>query len=172
MSRLALILFLAMSAQYAVAEVTASAADGFSLSIVMTSKASPAQAFEAFAAVNKWWDPDHSYSGDVANLSLQLRPRGLLIETLPAGGFVRHLEVAYVKPGVEVRLLGGLGPLQGMGLHGALSMFFKPHPQGSEITMLYNVSGFSAQSLADLAPVVDAVQTAQMKRLVAYANSI
>ena len=35
-----------------------------------------------------------------------------------------HMRIGFVDPGVQLRMLGGLGPLQGMGLHGALDWMF------------------------------------------------
>ena len=154
------------------AEVTAAGPGGFNLKLVGHSKSSPEQAYEAFGAIEKWWDASHSYSGEAANLSLNLEPGGMFFETLPGGGFVEHLSVVHTNPGKEVRLLGGLGPLQAMGLHGALTMQFKPHEKGCEIVMLYNVSGYSAQGLEGLAAIVDRVQAGQLERLVAYADTL
>jgi hypothetical protein len=153
-------------------EVQAVGATGFSLELSAVTRATPAQAFRAFTEIHKWWDPSHSYSGDADNLSLVLEPGGAFLERLPDGGFVEHLQLVYLDPGKEVRLLGGLGPLQGMGLHGALTFQFKPAAGGCQIIMLYNVSGFSGQGLETLAPVVDTVQKGQLERLATYADSI
>jgi hypothetical protein len=165
-------LFLASMANCTQAEVLAAGANGFKLKVVTTSSASPEHAYLAFTQIEKWWDPDHTYSGDAANLTLTIQPGGAFVEALPGVGFVTHMELVYALPGQEIRLLGGLGPLQAMGLHGALTIQFKPHAKGSEITMLYNVSGFSEQGLQDLAPIVDRVQAGQMQRHAAYADSM
>lgn len=156
----------------AAAEVVAAGPEGFSLKVVTTSTARPEQAYQAFAAISQWWDPAHSYSGDATTLSLQFQVGGGFLERLPKGGFVEHLRVVYVSPGKEIRLLGGLGPLQAMGLHGAMTVQFKPLAAGCEINMLYNVSGFTAQGLVELASVVDRVQQGQMERHASYSNSL
>jgi hypothetical protein len=154
------------------AEVIAASAGGFSLRIENLSKAAPRQAYEAFVAIGEWWDPSHSYSGDTANLSLELKPGGVFLETLNDGGFVKHLEVTYLNPGKEIRLLGGLGPLQPMAIHGAMTIQFLPAGDGSRIVMIYNVSGFSDTGLETLAPIVDQVQGGQMRRHADYANRL
>lgn len=154
------------------AEVVAAGVTGFSLKVVTTSTASAEQAYLAFTRIDKWWNPDHTYSGDAANLTLSIKPGGALIEALPGVGFATHMQLVYVLPGQEIRLLGGLGPLQSMGVTGAMTVQFKPHGKGSEITMLYNVSGFSGQGLRALAPIVDGVQAGQMRRHAAYADSL
>ena len=161
-------LILAFITNVTQAEVLATGANGFNLKVVTTSSARPEQAYLAFTQIDKWWDPAHTYSGDAANLTLTITPGGAFVEALSGVG----LELAYVLPGEEIRLLGGLGPLQPMGLHGALTIQFKAHAKGSEITMLYNVSGFSEQGPQSLAPIVDRVQAGQMQRHAAYADTL
>ncbi len=157
----------------AFAEVLAASPQGFSLKIRTHTKAAPALAYDAFVQIGQWWHPDHSYSGDAGNLSLQLTPGGAFLEKLPSGGFVKHMELVYADPGKEIRLLGGLGPLQSMGLDGALSVSFEPAEQGgTTVTMTYNVSGFTPGGLEGLAPIVDSVQREQMERHAAYADSL
>ncbi len=163
---------LLLMAQFAQAEIVSSGETGFSLKVVVTSRASAEDAYLAFTQIDRWWDPNHTYTGDAANLTLNLRPGGNFVETLPGIGFVTHLELAYVEPGSEIRLLGGLGPLQPMGAHGAMTVTFRDIEGGSEITMLYNVVGYSAEGMKKFAPVVDAVQAQQMRRLATYANSL
>lgn len=154
----------------AAAEVVAAGRNGFSLRIETVSQAPANVSYEAFLAIERWWDVAHSYSGDAANLSLSAAPGGAFLETLADGGFVRHLDVVYVKPGREIRLLGGLGPLQPMGLDGAMTIQFLSFGKGSKTIMTYNVSGFSPQGLQELAPVVDRVQAGQMQRHAGYAD--
>lgn len=172
MRGLTVFVVLLLCAGFARAEVIASGPTGFSLKVVTTSEASPEEAYLAFTRIEKWWDPAHTYSGDAANLSLSLKPGGAFVEALPGVGFATHLELVYVLPGQEIRLLGGLGPLQPMGVHGALTVQFKPHPRGSEIIMLYNVSGFYDKGLDTLAAIVDQVQAGQMQRHASYADSL
>lgn len=152
------------------AEVTAAGRSGFSLRIETVNQASPEVAYEAFTAVERWWDPAHSYSGKSENLSLSVTPGGAFVEKLDNGGFVTHLDVVYADPGKEIRLTGGLGPLQPMGLDGAMTVQFEAFGKGSKTIMTYNVSGFSPQGLQELAPVVDSVQAGQMRRHAAYAD--
>jgi uncharacterized protein YndB with AHSA1/START domain len=156
----------------AAAEVQAASLGGFSLRIENLSKAAPELAYEAFTQIQRWWNPAHTYSGKAENLSLDVAPGGAFLEKLDNGGFVRHLEVVYAQPGREIRLLGGLGPLQPMGLHGALSIQFEPAGDGSRIIMIYNVAGFSQAGLEGLAPIVDSVQAEQMQRHAAYADRL
>jgi len=157
-------------AQPAVAEVVAAARNGFSLKIKTLSQAAPALSYQAFADIARWWDMAHSYGGEAEALSIDLAPGGAMLETLSGGGFVRHLEVVYANPGEELRLLGGLGPLQPMGVQGAMNIQFQPYGSGSKTVLTYNVSGYSAQGLVELAPIVDRVIAGQMQRHAAYAD--
>jgi len=156
--------------QLSVADVLSASREGFSLRVETLSQASPEVSYKAFTAIERWWDPAHSYGGVADMLSLDVSPGGAFLEKLPDGGFVKHLEVVYAQPGKEIRLLGGLGPLQPMGLTGALTVQFEAYGRGSKTIMFYNVSGFAATGLENLAPIVDAVQSAQMQRHATYAD--
>ncbi len=156
----------------AIADVLAATGEGFSLRIVTMCLATPEESYKAFTEIQRWWDPAHTYSGVASNLSLDVSPGGAFLEKLPEGGFVKHLEVVYAAPGKELRLLGGLGPLQSMGVHGAMTIQFEEFGRGSRTVVLYNVSGFAETGLENLAPVVDAVQSAQMIRHAAHAERV
>lgn len=166
---LALLLGALLSAA-AAAEVTSAGRTGFSLRIETLNQASPELSYEAFTNIARWWDVAHSYGGKSENLSLSLTPGGAFLEKLDNGGFVKHLEVVYANPGKEIRFLGGLGPLQPMGLHGAMTIQFEPYGKGSKTIMTYTVTGYSSQGLQELAGVVDKVQAGQMQRHAAYAD--
>lgn len=170
MRRLLTLLACALLPATAFAEVTSAGRAGFTLRIETLNQASPALSYEAFTAIERWWDPAHSYGGKSENLSLSVTPGGAFLEKLDNGGFVKHLEVVYANPGKEIRLLGGLGPLQPMGLHGAMTVQFEPFGKGSKTIMTYAVTGYSQQGLQELAGVVDKVQASQMQRHAAYAD--
>ncbi len=172
MRKLWVLLLLACCPTGALAEVVAASAGGFSLRIETPTRSTPTQAYDAFLAIERWWDPEHSYTGQAENLSLDVSPGGAFLERLDDGGFVVHLSLVYAKPGRELRFLGGLGPLQGMGLGGTMTILFEATDDGSQAVMLYNVSGFAAGGLEGLAPIVDRVQTGQMARFAAYADSL
>jgi uncharacterized protein YndB with AHSA1/START domain len=115
-------------------------------------------------SIGQWWSRDHTWSGDAANMALDLQ-RGALIEKLADGGFVRHLEIVFYQPGSLLRLAGGLGPLQGMGLNGALTFSTMEGDGKTQLELTYNVSGFAPEGFEKLAPVVDQVLSAQVERL-------
>lgn len=152
------------------ADIIDSAPHGFTSVHDVTIKASPDRVFTAMTSeVSKWWDPDHSYSGDAGNLSMQLEAGGCFCERLADGGIVEHLRVVFVRPGSLLRLSGGLGPLQTMGAAG--SMEFRLEARGEGETLLkykYVVGGYYADGLNSVAEPVDQVQLGQLLRLKRY----
>src|SRR3712207_5341230 len=95
MKRLAL-LVAALGASPASAEVVSSHPTGFHVRHKVTVAAAPPAAFANFAAIGRWWNPDHSYSGKASALSLDAKSGGCFCETLPTGG-VEHMRVAHVN---------------------------------------------------------------------------
>lgn len=152
------------------AEVVATADGGFQIKIVRTSKAEVDQVDHAIIhGVGSWWDSAHTFSANAHNLSIDLENRRFH-EALPGGGFVTHLEIAHYNPGEQIRFIGGLGPLQEMGLHGALTIQWKESEGRTVVTLSYNVSGYSPGGLKTLAPVVDAMLKEQVDRLCAHCD--
>ncbi len=149
------------------AEVVSTSASGFVLQHSVEVAAEPFKAYRAAVRdIRRWWDPEHTYSGRSANLSLQASAGGCLCERLDGGGSVQHLQVVYVQPGQTLRLIGGLGPLQGLASQGALTWQFKALDGGrTRIGWSYRVTGLDASTAASLAPVVDEVIGIQVARL-------
>jgi hypothetical protein len=117
--------------------------------------------------VHAWWDAANSYSGDAANFYLEPRALGCFCEKLPGGGSIAHMQVVYVEPGAVLRMLGGLGPLQGMGATGAVEFRLSAAADGARVEYRYHVTGFGAESMAE---PVDGVQLGQFERLKRYAE--
>lgn len=116
----------------------------------------------------QWWNAAHSYSGDAANFQLDARPGGCFCEELPDGG-VEHMRVVFVRENLELRMSGGLGPLQAMGVAGAMSFVLKSAEAGSTLLdYKYSVTGAGGESLAS---AVDRVQLDQLERLKRYAET-
>lgn len=152
------------------AKVAARDAGGFVISHQLTLAGSPERVYTALTdEIDRWWDADHSYSGQSENLSLDARAGGCFCERLPNGGSVEHMRVVFASPGRLLRLVGGLGPLQGMGASG--SMDFSLRAAGDAATHLefrYLVSGYAPDGLGDIADPVDAVLANQLARLAEY----
>ena len=146
------------------ADVTAISEHGFSLSHEVTTSLDSAAAYELLATPSAWWDMDHSYTGEAANLSLDARAGGCFCETLDDGGSVEHLRVVYAQPGVSLRLSGGLGPLQALGVAGAMTWTVEATDDGSTVRFDYTVGGFIDGDFGDWAPAVDGVVSGQLDR--------
>jgi hypothetical protein len=122
----------------------------------------------AYAAVThpeKWWNGEHSYSGDASNMTLEAAAGGCWCEKLPAGGSVQHMRVIAAIPGALLRLSGGLGPLQAQPMTGVMSWSFKDDPAGgSVIDLKYRLAG-SSDLPGNWPQAVNGVLGGQMQRL-------
>jgi hypothetical protein len=167
------VLFLALiaSASPAAAEVVSASSNGFEVRQTVNLVVPPADAFDAFRNIGAWWDPEHTYSGDAANLSLALVPGGCFCERLPKGGGVEHMRMAYIEPGKHVVLTGALGPLLYEAVTGVMDVQVKTIAGGAQLTLDYKAAGFAKGGADKLAAAVDSVLAAQMKRYRAYATS-
>ena len=167
-----LMMLLVVAAAPATAEVVKSSANGFEVRETVPLVIPPDAAFKAFGQLSQWWDPEHTYSGDSANLRLDLVPGGCFCERIPkSGGGVEHMHVAYVEPGKRVVMTGALGPLLYEATSGVMDVEIKTIAGGSQLTLDYKVAGFANGGADKLAAAVDGVLSGQMKRYRTYATS-
>lgn len=166
--RPALVLGALLASVPALAEVVEKSPGGFSVRTSFVVPGTPEAAYQAVVRLPEWWEKDHTYSGDSKNLSLAPVPGGCWCEALPGGG-VQHGTVALAWPGRTLRVIGGLGPLQALGVSGAMTWQFEKAAEGTTVTFTYVVGGHAAGGLEALAPLVDGVLMAQMKAFQAYA---
>lgn len=145
-------------------------ASGFLVTHRLEVKAAPKQVFEAIGRVDKWWNAEHSYSGNAANLSLELRAGGCFCERWD-GGSVQHAQVVYVSKDAVVRLLGGLGPLQQRAVNGVLTFAVATVESKTVLTVTYRVAGSPDVGLEKSAGPVDHVIGEAATRLVAFVES-
>lgn len=154
------------------AEVTSVNASGFALAFEQAVEAPADEIYTAMTEIDSWWHPSHSWEGKAENLYLDVRIGGCFCEKLANGGFAEHLHLAYAAPGKEIRLTGGLGPLQGMGMGGAMVWSISPAGDGNKVRWTYNVHGHGTEeSMKGLAPIVDSVQQQAFDRLIRYVES-
>lgn len=148
------------------AEVLDSNESGFIIEMSATVEQSQEASYQQFMRVNEWWDGNHSWFGSADNFVLEAKVGGCFCE-IKGKQQALHMTVSFINPNEEVRMLGGLGPLQMMGVHGAMSFKFEAiNDTTTKITHRYVVTGFSGQKLNTLAPIVDQVQAGQLARLV------
>jgi hypothetical protein len=163
MKKYVLLLVLALNAH---ADVLSSGPNGFEINIERTAMVDAQTAYAQFLRVDEWWHPEHTWFGDASGLYIEPNVGGCFCEKSTDKAAL-HMTVSYIVPGKEVRMVGGLGPLQMMGVHGGMSWrFVAVGDSETKIIQHYQVSGFAKDGLAGLAPVVDQVQTLQHERLV------
>lgn len=163
------VLVLASLCHTALAAVKDATAGGFT---VENTEVVPVDADTAWKAlvqdVDRWWPKDHSWWGQASKLSIDPRAGGCFCEIAGARQ-AQHMTVTFVDPGKTLRMIGGLGPLQGMGLSGALEFRLAPADGGgTRVTLFYRAGGYSPDDIGKFAPVVDKVQAQQLGGLAAY----
>jgi hypothetical protein len=147
------------------ADVTASGEDHFTVRHAFSTQAAPARVYQRMTAVGEWWNPEHSWSGEAANLYMDATPGGCFCERLPDGGGVEHLRIIYLAPQREIRFEGALGPLQPLAVTGRMTWSIEPADEGSTVTFLYRASGHVEGGLDGIASAVDSVIGEQAQRL-------
>ena len=73
------LIVLSMIASPAAAEVVSSSANGFHVRETVQMVVPTDRAYAAFSRLPEWWNKEHTYSGDSANLSLALTAGGVAI---------------------------------------------------------------------------------------------
>jgi len=151
------------------AEVKDATPSGFTVENAIKVPVEPMKAWKALVDdVGRWWPKDHTWWGAESVLSIEPRAGGCFCER-KGEQQAQHLLVVFADPGKLLRLTGGLGPLQGMGLSGVLEFRLAPADGGgTTITMYYRAGGYTPDDLSKLAPVVDGVQALQLGGLAAF----
>ena len=147
------------------AEVAQSSSTSFVITQSVAIAAPIDRTWATLRSPQKWWDKEHTYSGDSANLYLDSQATGCFCEKLPGKGSVEHGHIVYVEPPRALRLRAALGPLQPEGVDGALTITLEPDGAGTKLTLTYVVGGFARAGLDTLAPKVDEVLALQMTHL-------
>jgi hypothetical protein len=149
-------------------------ANGFVVRHVAQVSATPEETWAVLVKPSVWWDSDHTWSGDAANLTLDARAGGCFCEVLPnesspkatPRGSVEHMRVIYVERGRALRMSGALGPLQSDAAIGTLTVQLKPDGKGgTQVLLEYVVGGFTRTPFEKLAPAVDGMLGGQLQRL-------
>lgn len=151
------------------AEVLDQSASGFTLQQKIEVPVSRDRAWAALVNdVGLWWPADHTWWGDARKLSIEAVANGCFCER-DGERQAAHMRVVFVDPPQTLRLLGGLGPLQGMGLDGVLEFSLQAQGERSTtVTMRYRAGGYVSEDLSQLVPVVDQVQGQQLGGLRDY----
>lgn len=163
---------LALVSAPASAEVMSVGPGGFAVKHEVAVKVSPGPLYDALTVkVGSWWNPEHTFSHDARNLSIAAVPGGCFCERFPDSGGVQHMTVVYASPGKALRMIGALGPLQGLGVAGSLTWDLKKSDAGTTLVVTYGIGGYMAGGFEKIAPVVDGVIGEQVARLKAFAET-
>jgi uncharacterized protein YndB with AHSA1/START domain len=139
---------------------------GFLVKLEANINAPAAKVYDAVVGqVGSWWNPEHTYSHDAKNLSIDARPGGCFCEKLPNGGGIEHLRVVYVAPPQVIRFSGALGPLQASGVAGSMTWKLTGGPGSTRFELAYSVGGFIQGGFEKIAPAVEAMLSEQLDRL-------
>ena len=139
---------------------------GFLVKLEANINAPTAKVYEALIGqIGLWWNPEHTYSHDATNLSIDPRPGGCFCEKLPNGGGVEHLRVVYIVPRETVRFSGTLGPLQASGLAGSMTWKLTGGAENTRVQLSYSVGGFIDGGFEKIAPAVEGMLSDQLNRL-------
>jgi hypothetical protein len=133
------------SAAPAAAQIVERSEDHFVLRYELALEAAPGDFADAVDNLPLWWNPSHTYSGDSANLSLDLDPGTCFCEALDDGSVFEHGAVYEWDPETGVLLHAALGPLNGRTEQADWSFGWA----GSTLTMTYVVRGPGVGAFAD-----------------------
>ena len=154
------------------AEIVASSDTHYVLRHEATSTLKPDALWRRLVTPASWWHPDHTYSGDAANLTLALEAGGSWREDWD-GGSVEHGRVLLVQPGEVLRMAAPFGPLQAAGAYTVWTISVRAADEGGGSVVVFDevASGPPSASLAELAPAVDFVKSEAIARLVEAGNA-
>lgn len=150
------------------AEVVSAAPDAFEIRASVDVDAQAADAWRILLRIERWWNDEHTFSGNAANMRLQPVAGGCWCERWAQGQSVEHARVVLVMTNGNTRSLrlnGALGPLQALGAHGVLTFTVTPQGERSRVSIVYRVGGSPSMQLHTLAPVVSEVLDAQLAGL-------
>lgn len=150
----------------AVADVEATSSTHYVLHHEASSPLEPDALWDRLIEPASWWHPDHTYSGDARNLSLEATAGGLWLETWD-GGSVAHGEVLLAREGEMLRMNAPFGPLQGIGAYTIWTISITAVDGGSLVTFDEVASAPPGNDMEQLAGAVDYVKTEAIARLVA-----
>ena len=159
---IALLLAVANQARATVVDV---GPNGFTLKVTAHVSAPPDKVYSALIKPASWWNSEHTFSGAAANLILDAKAGGCWCEKLPHGGSAMHMTVVLADPGKMLRLRGALGPFQGSGVEGAMTLALKSLADGTELSLTYALGGYSKEGFDSWARGADGVLADQVSRL-------
>ena len=151
---------------WAFADVTDAQFGGFTVKSTITIQASQNEVYRRLIHnIGDWWNPQHTFSGDPRNLTIDEKPMGCFCETLPGQGAVRHMEILRYVQGKTLVLSGAIGPLQPLAAAATMTIQLSPGDTGTKLEVTYTVAGFLPAGMDSWAEPVNSVVTEQFTRL-------
>ncbi len=156
------------------AEVTNTAANGFTVQHQTEIAGNSDAVWKALIAPSRYWNADHSWTGNAENFYLVPQAGGCFCELIrttsddnikSSDGSVQHMRVIYAHNGKMLRMSGALGPLQGEAVTGTLTMLLQPQGDATVVRFTYKVGGYMEFPVDQIAPAVDGVIGEQLARL-------
>lgn len=144
----------------AAAEVVSRSEDAFTLKFSARTEYGPGRIAGSLAGLPHWWDPAHTYTGDAANLSLDLRPGGCWCEKLADGTDFDHGRTVSTTIG-EIRFHAPFGPLRGTATRADLTVAWTLVDRAMEPTWTFVVEG---PGVGAMAGAVDGVMEGGFRR--------
>ena len=158
------------------AEVTNTADNGFTVQHQTVISGDTASVWKAMIAPSRYWNGDHSWTGNAENFYLVPQAGGCFCELIrttsddnikSSEGSVQHMRVIFAHNEKMMRLSGALGPLQGEAVTGTLTMLLQPQEDRTAVRFTYKVGGYMEFPVDQIAPAVDGVIGEQLTRLAA-----
>ncbi len=140
----------------AAAEVKLASADAMLIRHEFRIAAPAARAWQSLLHPERWWPPDHTWSGRREALTLEAVAGGCFCERWDAGS-AQHVRVVMAVPGRALKIDAALGPFLEMAISGILSVALEEKDSVTTAVVTYRVSGDPAHQLDRLAPIVDQV---------------
>jgi uncharacterized protein YndB with AHSA1/START domain len=138
------------------AEVKLASADAMLIRHEFRIAVPAARAWQALLHPERWWPPDHTWSGRRESLSLEAAAGGCFCERWDAGS-AQHGRVVMALPGRALKIDAALGPFLEMAISGILAVALEENDGVTTAVVSYRVSGDPAHKLDQLAPIVDQV---------------
>ncbi|GAC08162.1 SRPBCC family protein [Paraglaciecola chathamensis] len=141
---------------------------GFTLENTVLINAPAKQVWAALVSdIDYWWPKDHTWWGNKGTLTLRPVAGGCFCETAGENS-AEHMRISFVEVNHILRMTGGLGPLQGMGIYGALTWQLTAQNNRTKLVLTYQAHGVIEGNFTELAPIVDRVQNSQLMALAEY----
>lgn len=153
------------------AEVVSTSKDGFVTRASVAVASPPRKVWLALIKPGDWWNDEHTWSGDSANMMITPKAGGCFCELIPGegdipmDGSVQHAVVVQAIPDKALRMRGGLGPLQAVPATGVLTITLEPVKGGTAVAWEYNVGGSMSFEVEQLSNLVDGVLLQQLNGL-------